>query len=71
MTSEEARQKQQALAWLNKTAQLTPLGKWMNQCFICGKDSDGQSRCKKHDQEYSDVFFKNTQEFLAIFKGQM
>lgn len=71
MTPEQLRQKRQALAWLNNIAPKTPIGRWMNQCFICGKDSDGLSRCKKHDQEYSDVFFKTTQEFLAIFQGQM
>lgn len=64
-------EKQKALNWLRELGAKTPLKPYLLNCLVCGKDSEGKIRCKKHQQEYGDVFFDSTEKFLAIFKDQM
>lgn len=64
-------EKQRALVWLDNLSKKTPLGRYLKGCLICGKDSDGGIRCKKHQKEYNEVFFASTQEFLKVFGDQL
>lgn len=64
-------QKKKALAWLDGLAKTSRLGRYLRNCIVCGKDSEGIIRCKRHYGDYEKVFFKNTEEFLKIFAGQM
>lgn len=63
-------ERERALAWLTDLAGKTPLGRYLTACLVCGKDSEGRTRCEKHQKEYNEVFFEDNQKFMEVFKGQ-
>lgn len=68
---EALKQQRQALIWLEDLSKKTPLGAYLKKCLVCERDSEAKLRCKKHKNEYSEVFFETPHEFLAIFKDQL
>jgi len=63
--------RERAMLWLSNTAKVSPLGKYLTGCILCGKDSNGNIRCDKHQRKYEDIFYRTTQEFTDVFKGQL
>lgn len=55
---------------LKTLAAKTPLTRWLLSCLLCGKDSEGLIRCQKHAAKYSNIWFRDMPDFLAIFKDQ-
>lgn len=64
-------QKAQAIHWLAGLQTASPLGKYLLNCIICGKSSEGKLRCKKHKQEYDAVFFDTNENFYKTFGNQL
>ena len=64
------KQRQEAILYLSELSKKSPIGHYLLNCILCGKDSQGKSRCKKHQQKYNDYFYETNQDFLASFKDQ-
>lgn len=55
---------------LRALAATSPLKPYVLGCIVCGADSDGAIRCKKHKKRYNSIWYEEVTDFVKLFEGQ-